>query len=77
MIQSDTALHPQDITLTFMLLGFLRKSVDNRFILAVDWSKVDLHMEKVARSLAASTRINLNPEALRWTPVVSAHDLFR
>lgn len=60
-----------------MLLGFIRKSVENKFILAIDWTKVDTHMDKVAKSLKGGTRINLDPDALRWTPVISGHDLFR
>ena len=64
-------MHPSDICLTFMLLGFIRKSVDNKFVLAIDWTKVDAHMAKVAKSLTGGTRINLDPEALRWTPMVS------
>jgi histone acetyltransferase MYST4 len=76
-IQADTSLHSHDIALTFMLLGFIRKSVDNKFILAIDWSKVDAHMDRVEKSLKAGTRINLDPDALRWTPIVSGHDLFR
>merc|ERR1719414_1279147 len=50
-IQSETSMHPQDITLTFMLLGFIRKNPNNKFVLAVDWSKVDAHMAKVNASL--------------------------
>ena len=76
-VQSETSMHPSDICLTFMLLGFIRKSVDNRFILAIEWGKVDAHMEKVAKSLEAGTRINLDPDALRWTPVISHLDPFR
>ncbi len=76
-ISTDTSLHPQDIALTFMLLGFLRKSVDNKFVLAVDWAKVDAHMGKSEAARKKGTRIDLDPEALRWTPVISGHDLFR
>ena len=76
-IQADTSLHSHDICLTFMLLGFIRKSVENKFILAVDWKRVDQHMEKVEKALKAGTRINLDPDQLRWTPIVSGHDLFR
>ena len=74
---ADTSLHTHDVVFTLMLLGFLRKSVDNRFVLAIDWQKVEAHMAKVEKALKGGTRINLEPDALRWTPVVSAHDLFR
>ena len=64
-------MHPHDIALTFMLLGFIRKNPENKFVLAIDWTKVESHMAKVNSSLAGGTRINLDPEALRWTPLIS------
>ena len=75
-ISSDTALHPHDISLTFMLLGFLRKSIENKFVLAVDWAKVDAHVARAKASREKGTRIDLDPDALRWTPVISGHHLF-
>ena len=68
-IQAATSMHPQDIALTLMLLGFVRPNVDNKFVLAVDWTKVNVHVEKVEKSLNQGTRINLDPDALRWSPV--------
>ena len=76
-ISAATSLHPHDIVLTLMLLGFVRKSVDNKFVLAVDWTRVEAHADKVQKSLDGGTRINLDPEALRWTPIVSGHELHR
>merc|ERR1719431_151727 len=71
-LSADTALHPHDIALAFMLLGFIRKSVDNKFILAIDWTKVDSHMEKVKKAL----RIQIDPDALRWVPTPPAGIMF-
>ena len=68
-IQSETSMHPQDIALTMMLLGFFRPNTDNKFVLAVDWTKVNVHIEKVEKALNQGTRINLDPDALRWSPV--------
>jgi phosphatidylserine decarboxylase len=68
-------MHPHDIALTLMLLGFMRKNLNNKFILAIDWSKVEAHMAKVNASLAASTRINLDPESLRWIPLISGTEI--
>ena len=65
-------MHPQDIALTFILLGFIRKSMANKFLLALDWNKVDSHMQKVTKSLLQKTRINLDPDRLRWTPMLSS-----
>ena len=72
MIQAETSMHPQDIALTFMILGFIRKNMTNKFMLALDWNKVDQHMQKVAKSLQQKTRINLDPDRLRWTPMISS-----
>ena len=54
-ISLKTGLHPQDIVLSLMLLGFIWK-MDNKFILAIDWTKVDDHMVKVEASLTKKTR---------------------
>merc|ERR1719361_752840 len=75
-IQSETSMHPHDIALTFMLLGFIRKNPTNKFVLAIDWSKVDAHMAKVNQALEAKTRVNLDPDALRWSPVISSGSLY-
>ncbi|XP_059098251.1 histone acetyltransferase KAT6A-like isoform X2 [Tigriopus californicus] len=76
-IHAETSLHPHDIVLTFMLLGFIRKSVDNQFILTMDWSKVDQHMDRLKQALDRGTRVNLDADALRWTPIISGQDLYR
>merc|ERR1712045_652074 len=75
-IQSETSMHPHDIALTFMLLGFIRKNPENKFVLAIDWSKVDGHMAKVNSALEAKTRVNLDPDALRWTPLTSGGAIY-
>jgi len=46
--------------------------VDNKFILAIDWTKVDSHMDKVKKAL----RIQIDPDALRWVPTPPAGILF-
>ena len=68
-IQAETSMHPQDIAVTLMLLGFVRPNKDNKFVLAIDWTKVNVHIEKVEKALNQGTRINLDPDALRWSPV--------
>merc|ERR1719361_2329004 len=71
-IQAETSMHPQDIALTFVILGFIRKNMANKFLLALDWGKVDHHMQRVAKSLQQKTRINLDPDRLRWTPMLTS-----
>ena len=50
---------------------FFRQICSNPIFLSTDWSKVDAHMAKVNSALEAKTRVNLDPEALRWSPMVS------
>merc|ERR1712130_426216 len=70
-LSAETALHPHDIALAFMLLGFIKKT-DNKFILSIDWTKVDSHMEKLKKSL----RIAMDPDCLNWAPTPPAGILF-
>ena len=54
-ISSKTGLQHNDIALTLMLLGFMGKN-NNKFMLAVDWDKVEDHMKKAVMSLAKKSR---------------------
>merc|ERR1711953_1295151 len=71
-LSAETALHPHDIALAFMLLGFIKKSENSKFILSIDWSKVDAHMEKTKKAL----RIAIDPDCLNWEPTPPAGILF-
>jgi len=70
-ISVQTGLQHQDIAQAFHLLGFLkyRKNMDNTFnvMLCVDWKKVDTCMERIK---ASKSRIYIDPECLRWTPLL-------
>ena len=44
----------------------------NKFLLAIEWSKVEAHMAKVKTSL----RIALDPDALRWAPTPPSGIIF-
>jgi histone acetyltransferase MYST4 len=60
-----------DYTASFELCrvgGALGDTTPARLVICVDWAKVDEHMAKVSRS---KTRIYLDPECLRWTPLVT------
>ena len=37
-LSAETALHPHDIALAFMLLGFIKKQTGNKFLLSIDWT---------------------------------------
>merc|ERR1712211_175675 len=67
-LSADTALHPHDIA-----LGFIKRTSDmGKFLLAIEWSKVDAHVAKLKTSL----RIALDPDALRWTPTPPSGIIF-
>lgn len=70
-ISKETGMYCQDISLAFQLLGFIKLvQIDegNKPIICVDWEKVDNHMAKVNKSI---TRIPIDHECLRWTPLVT------
>jgi hypothetical protein len=48
--------------------GGLGETKPARLVICVDWAKVDEHMKRVSRS---KTRVHLDPECLRWTPLVT------
>lgn len=70
-ISQSTGLQHQDIAQAFHLLGFLkcRENGDENYsaMLCVDWSKVDAYIERASKS---KSRIQIDPECLRWTPLL-------
>ena len=63
----------QDIATTLQLMKFVRRIRDKsnprgyKLALAIDWKMVNAHAERVKKS---KTRIDIDREALRWTPLV-------
>ncbi|CRK92146.1 CLUMA_CG005710, isoform B [Clunio marinus] len=74
LISEATGLQHQDIAQAFHLLGFLRsrKNGEENFsiMLCVDWNKIDTYMDRVNKS---KTRIKIDPECLRWTPLLISY----
>lgn len=72
-VSKETGMYCQDIALALQLLGFIKlipnEDGTNRAVISVDWEKVEKHAEKVAKS---KTRIPIDHECLRWTPLVPA-----
>jgi hypothetical protein len=70
-VSKSTGLQQQDIAQAFLLLGFLkcRKNGDDNIsiMICVDWSKVDAYMARASKS---KSRIKIDPECLRWTPLL-------
>lgn len=70
-ISKETGMYCHDIATALQLLNFMRYiPTENgpRLRLCVDWKKVDQHAERVAKS---KTRISIDPECLRWTPLLT------
>ncbi|XP_052743578.1 histone acetyltransferase KAT6B isoform X2 [Bicyclus anynana] len=69
-IAITTGMHMNDIAVTFQLLGFVRHVPSNEFVklgICVDWHKVENHMKK----LRSRERLEIDPECLRWTPLLA------
>lgn len=64
----ETGMYSHDVAATLQLLGMIRQYPDGGLALVVDWKQVDNH---AARVQASRTRIPLDPECLRWTPLVT------
>ncbi|KAK4873761.1 hypothetical protein RN001_013121 [Aquatica leii] len=70
-ISKETGLYCQDIATALHQLNFIKSvSTDNGFAptLCIEWDKVDIHAARVAKS---KTRIPIDHECLRWTPLLT------
>uniref|UniRef100_A0A8D8UAN0 Histone acetyltransferase KAT6A n=2 Tax=Cacopsylla melanoneura TaxID=428564 RepID=A0A8D8UAN0_9HEMI len=67
---ADTGLYHHDVAETLELLGMLRtkRGDASEPCIVINWSTVDAHMKRLEQS---KTRIQMDPECLRWTPLVS------
>lgn len=66
-VSKETGMYCHDIATALQALGFV-KFKDGKATLCIDWEKVDAHGERVAKS---KTRIPIDPECLRWTPLLT------
>ncbi|XP_045478193.1 histone acetyltransferase KAT6B-like isoform X2 [Harmonia axyridis] len=70
-VSKESGMYCHDVATALQLLGFVRPEITDKGVsvaIAVDWKKVDTHAERVRNS---KTRIAIDPECLRWTPLVS------
>lgn len=68
-ISKETGMYSHDVVVAFQLLGMVHwDEKSSSPIIIVDWNLVDQHAARVANS---KTRIPLEPECLRWTPLVT------
>ncbi|XP_014276946.1 histone acetyltransferase KAT6B isoform X2 [Halyomorpha halys] len=73
-ISKETGVAPQDVAEMLQNMGMvedwdrgIQEEDGPGIAIVVDWNMVDKHMEKVNKS----KRIPIEPECLRWTPLVS------
>ncbi|CAH1405834.1 unnamed protein product [Nezara viridula] len=73
-ISKETGVAPQDVAEMLQNMGMvedwdrgIQEEDGPGIAIVVDWNMVDKHMEKVNKS----RRIPIEPECLRWTPLVS------
>lgn len=64
-ISKSTGMDPHDIAATLQILNMVQKR-DGKFVLCVNQRLISNHMEKLRKS----NRTSLDPDALRWTPLV-------
>ena len=67
-ISQELGMDPHDIAATLQMVNLIRLKEDGRVIIVKDMPLLEAHMEKVR----ASTRIDLDPEALHWSPLVQS-----
>lgn len=72
-IANQTGLYVPDIALAFQLLHFVRcikRDGDFKYqiLFSINWDKVNAHYEKTLRQ---KNRIYIDPECLRWTPLLT------
>ncbi|XP_039291756.1 histone acetyltransferase KAT6B isoform X2 [Nilaparvata lugens] len=64
-ISRQTGVFSHDISTTLELLGMVSETGDGDIELCVDWQVVDAYMAR------GRTRIEIDAECLRWTPLIS------
>lgn len=65
-ISTDTGMDPHDIASTLQMLGMLKLKDDGRVVMVKDMTMLEAHMDKVRHKV----RIQLDPDALHWSPLV-------
>ncbi|KAK2725351.1 histone acetyltransferase KAT6B-like isoform X2 [Artemia franciscana] len=67
-VSRETGMTNADIAATLQDLGMVKRKPDGKCVLCVDWTLVKSHAQKVKNS---KTRIYIDSEALRWSPLLS------
>lgn len=69
-IAKATGLNPQDIAMTLFNLQMIVKNEEGKLTLCIRKKMIEEHMTKVSAN--KDKRLDLDPECLRWTPLVSS-----
>ena len=67
-ISQDLGMDPHDVAATLQMLNMIRLKDEGRVSIVKDMAVLETHMEKVRSSI----RIELDPEALHWSPLVQS-----
>ncbi|XP_065338903.1 histone acetyltransferase KAT6B isoform X7 [Cloeon dipterum] len=74
-MSKETGICWHDLSATLAMLNFIRKRQDDgKLVLCINWRLVEDHWQRVSHS---KSRIPLDPECLRWTPLVPANAVFK
>ncbi|CAB3369856.1 Hypothetical predicted protein [Cloeon dipterum] len=74
-MSKETGICWHDLSATLAMLNFIRKrQEDGKLVLCINWRLVEDHWQRVSHS---KSRIPLDPECLRWTPLVPANAVFK
>ena len=67
-ISQDLGMDPHDVAATLQMVNMIRLKEDGRVAIVKDMTVLEAHMEKVRNSI----RIELDSEALHWSPLVQS-----
>ncbi|XP_045599275.1 uncharacterized protein [Procambarus clarkii] len=70
-VVKEKAMYPADVAYTLNILGFFKRDISDQMVVSIDWTSVDEHYQK---QLNNPRRLRLDPEALRWSPLLAGHN---
>lgn len=74
-LSKETGICWHDLAATMAMLNFVRRrQEDEKLVLCINWRQVEDHWQRISHS---KSRIPLDPECLRWTPLVPANAVFK
>ncbi|XP_064113125.1 histone acetyltransferase KAT6A-like isoform X2 [Macrobrachium nipponense] len=70
-IVKEKAMYPSDVAYTLSIMNFIKRDVNGQIVVSIDWGMVEDHYQKQQNN---PRRLRLDPDALRWSPLVSGHN---